>query len=96
MTQQEALKELKENTQQAKQLNEVIKIVNEAIKAEMPVFMKLVQFDAMKEIHKKAAQDKEHGDASTEGTLTAQLDTILKQINEDLKKQIIGKSESLK
>ena len=36
MNQAENIKTLKENEQQAKQLNEVLKMVNEAVKKEMP------------------------------------------------------------
>ena len=57
-------------------LNDVMTIVNDAVKAEMPVFMKLVQFDAMKEIQKKAAQDKTADKASLEGVLAKQLDEM--------------------
>ena len=96
MDQKETLQELKNNPQQAKQLNEVFKIINEAVKAEMPVFLKLVQFDAMKELQKKAVQDKAGEQNSPEGRLTENLDAIMKQIGADLEKQIIARFESLK
>ena len=96
MNQQEKIQELKNNPQQAKMLNEVMKIVNEAIKAEVPVFMKLVQFDAMKEIQKMAGKDKAADKASPEAELTKQLDEIMNQIGKDLDKQIIAKFASLK
>lgn len=77
-------------------LNEVMKIVNEAVKAETPVFMKLVQFDALKEIQKMAAKEKADEKTSAEGMLTKQLDEILNQIGKDLDKQILTKFASLK
>jgi len=96
MTQQEKVQELKNNPQQARMLNEVMKIVNGAIKAEMPVFLKLVQFDAMKELQKEAAKDTATGKPSFEGKLTKDLDQIIGQIGRDLEKQIIAKFESIK
>ena len=62
----------------------------------MPTFMKLIQFDAMKEIQKKAEQDKSCDKASPAGQLVDELDAMMKQINADLEKQIIAKFESLK
>ena len=77
-------------------LNEIMKIVNEAVKAETPVFMKLVQFDALKEIQKLAGQNEAADKASPEAELTKQLDEIMNQIGKDLDKQIIAKFASLK
>ena len=96
MAQKDMIQKLKDNPQQAKQFNEVLKTINEAVKAEMPVFLKLVQFDTMKELQKKAAQDKVGDKASPEAQLTESLDAIMKQIGQDLEKQIIAKFESLK
>lgn len=47
-----------DNEQQAKQFNAVATFVNEAIKNNMPVFMKLVQMDVLKSIQDKAVADK--------------------------------------
>jgi hypothetical protein len=48
MNQAEALKELQSNEQQAKQFNMVAAFMNEAVRNNMPVFVKLVQFDVLK------------------------------------------------
>ena len=47
-----------DNEQQTKQFNAVATFVNEAIKNNMPVFMKLVQMDVLKSIQDKAVADK--------------------------------------
>ena len=94
MNQQEAIQELKNHPQQAEMFNEVLKIISNAIKAEMPVFMKLVQIDALTEIQKKAAGNKVSD--RPEALLTKQLDEILKQIDKDLEKQIAAKFASVK
>ena len=96
MNQQEAIQELKNNPQQARMLNEVFQIISDAVRAEMPVFMKLVQIDALNEIQKKAAENKVGDKASPEAELTKQLDGIMKQVNKDLEKQIIAQFASLK
>ena len=96
MAQQDMLKELKANEQQAKQFNHVATLVNDAVKKEMPVFMKLVQFDVLTEIQKKASDDKLTNNNAAEKQLTESLDKILGQINKDLEKEIIKKFESIK
>ena len=96
MAQQDMIKELKANEQQAKQFNYVATLVNDAVKKEMPVFMKLVQFDVLSEIQKKASEDKLTNNNSAEKQLTESLDKILGQINKDLEKEIIKKFESIK
>jgi len=96
MNQQEAVQALKNNQQQAEMFNEVLKIISDAIKAEMPVFRKLVQFDALSAIQKKAAGDKVADKPSNEAELTKVLDGILKQVDKDLEKQIAAKFASVK
>ena len=87
MNQQEALAQLSENEQQRKQFNDVAKMLDAAISKEMPVFMKLVQFDVMSGIQKKVQADGVDAGKAT-GQLTETLDKILKQVNDDLKSQI--------
>ena len=96
MAQQDMLKELKANEQQAKQFNYVATLMNDAVKKEMPVFMKLVQFDVLTEIQKKASDDQLTNNNAAEKQLTESLDKILGQINKDLEKEIIKKFESIK
>ena len=96
MGQKENLAVLKENKQQAAQFNAVVTFINEAIKKEMPTFIKLVQFDVLKEIQKKAVADGLENKNSAEKQLTTTLDEILGQINKDLEAQIIKKCEELK
>ena len=96
MGQKENLESLKENKQQAVQFNAVVTFINEAIKKEMPTFMKLVQFDVLVEIQKKAVSDGLENKNTAEKQLTASLDEILAQINKDLEAQIIKKCEELK
>ena len=96
MTQAEMIAKIKENPQQAKQFNEVLTIINNAIKKEMSTFMKLVQFDVLSEIHKKAAAEGVKNNNASEKEITETLDTIIKQIGKDLEAQIVKKCESLK
>ncbi|WP_029320738.1 hypothetical protein [Butyrivibrio sp. AE3004] len=96
MNQAEALKELQSNEQQAKQFNMVAAFMNEAVRNNMPVFMKLVQFDVLKAIQEKAVEDKVAGENTSEKQLTEALDSLLGQINKDLEAQIIKKFEELK
>ena len=96
MNQNEALKELQANEQQAKQFNMVATFMNEAVRNNMPVFMKLVQFDVLKAIQEKAVNDKVGGENANEKQLTQALDSLLGQINKDLEAQIIKKFEELK
>ena len=96
MNQLEALKELKGNAQQAKQFNVVAEFINDALKKEMPVLMKLVQFDVLAEIQKKAVADGVENANSGEKQLTKALDGMLSQINKDLEDQIFKACEKLK
>ena len=96
MNQAENIKTLKENEQQAKQLNEVLKMVNEAVKKEMPTFLKLVQFDVLAEIQKKAVADGLESKNTAEKQLTQDLDKVMGQINKDLEAQIEKKCAELK
>lgn len=96
MTQTEMLGKLKDNKQQADQFNAVAVFINEAIKKEMPTFMKLVQFDVLAEIQKKAASDNLQNCNTAEKQLTETLDQILGQINKDLEAQIDKKLAALK
>ena len=96
MTQKEMVEKLKSNPQQAKQFNEVATFINEALKKEMPVLMKLVQFDVLAEIQKKAVADGLNNTNSGEKLLTEALDKILDQVNKDLQKQIFTSCEKLK
>ena len=96
MTQAEMKAKLAENPQQAKQFNEVVKILDEAIKKEMPTFRKLVQFDVLAEIQKKAVADGLKNNNAGEKEITDTLDTMLKQIFKDLDAQITQKCKSLK
>jgi hypothetical protein len=96
MNQAEALKELQSNEQQAKQFNMVATFMNEAVRNNMPVFTKLVQFDVLKAIQEKAVEDKVAGENTSEKQLTEALDSLLGQINKDLEAQIIKKFEELK
>ena len=96
MNQTEILEKVKGNEQQAKQLNEVLTLVSDAVKKEMPTFMKLVQFDVLVEIQKKAVSDGVTNNNSGEKQLTEDIDKIFAQINKDLEAQIIKKCEELK
>ena len=96
MNQQETINKIKENAQQAKQFNDVAVYLNEALKKEMPVFMKLVQFDILTEIQKKAVADGLKNNNPGEKQLTEDLDKMLSQINKDLKEQIFKSCEKLK
>ena len=96
MSQQEMVKKLQENSQQAKQFNVVAECVNDAVKKEMPVFMKLVQFDVLTAIQKKAVSDKVTNNNPGEKQLTEALDQIFGQINKDLEKEIFKKFGELK
>ena len=96
MAQKEMLEQLKSNTQQAKQFNEVATFINDALKKEMPVLMKLVQFDVLAEIQKKAAADGLKNSNSGEKQLTETLDKMLSQINKELQNQIFNSCEKLK
>ena len=96
MSQQEMVNKLKENSQQAKQFNSVAECVNAAIKKEMPVLIKLVQFDVLTEIQKKAGADKLTNNNLAEKELTDTLDKIFSQVNKDLEKEIDKKFGALK
>lgn len=96
MSQQEMVKKLQENSQQAKQFNSVAEIVNEAVRKEMPVFMKLVQFDVLTAIQKKAVADNLTNNNPGEKELSEVLDKIFGQINKDLEKEITKKFADLK
>ena len=96
MGQKENFESLKENKQQAVQFNAVVTFINEAIKKEMPTFMKLVQFDVLTEIQKKAVANGLENKNTAEKQLTTALDEILGQINKDLESQIVKKCEELK
>ncbi|MBR4622431.1 MAG: hypothetical protein IKO44_02720 [Ruminococcus sp.] len=96
MDQNLIIQKIKENQQQAKQLNEVMNIINEAFKKEMPVYMKLVQFDVMSKFSADALKDSSVSNGDSMKQLTQDLDKILAQINADLKKQIMMKSAELK
>ena len=96
MNQTEALNELKSNQQQAKQFNMVATFINEAVRNNMSVFMKLVQFDVLAEIQKKAAADGLKNSNSGEKQLTETLDKMLSQINKELQNQIFNSCEKLK
>ena len=74
----------------------VAAFMNEAVRNNMPVFMKLVQFDVLKAIQEKAVEDKVAGENTSEKQLTEALDSLLGQINKDLEAQIIKKFEELK
>ena len=96
MTQQEAVKKLKEDPRQAKQFNELAEILNDVFRNEMTVFSKLLQYDVMEKIQERAAADgvTENDAAITE--LTKALHEMLKQINADLEKEITKKCRELK
>ena len=96
MDQNLIIQKIKENQQQAKQLNEVMNIINEAFKKEMPVYMKLIQFDVMSKFSADALKDSSVSNGDSMKQLTQDLDKILAQINADLKKQIMMKSAELK
>ena len=96
MSQKEMVEQLKNNTQQAKQFNEVATFINDALKKEMPVLMKLVQFDVLAQIQKKASADGLKNSNSGEKQLTETLDKMLSQINKELEKQIFNSCEKLK
>lgn len=96
MAQKEMLEQLKNNPQQAKQFNEVATFINDALKKEMPVLMKLVQFDVLAEIQKKAVADGLKNSNPGEKQLTETLDKMLSQINKELQNQIFNSCEKLK
>jgi hypothetical protein len=96
MVQKEMVEKLKSNPQQAKQFNDVAAYINDALNKEMPVLMKLVQFDVLAEIQKKAVADGLKNANTGEKQLTETLDKMLAQINKDLKAQIIKACENLK
>ncbi|MBR5089250.1 MAG: hypothetical protein IK093_07475 [Ruminiclostridium sp.] len=96
MAHKETLEQLKGNPQQAKQFNEVATFINDALKKEMPVLMKLVQFDVLAEIQKKAIADGLKNANSGEKQLTETLDKLLGQVNKDLLNQISKACEKLK
>ena len=96
MNQEEAIKALKDNPQQAKQFNQVVQFINDAIKAEFPTFIKLVQFDVLSKIQKKAADDKLANNNPAEKQLTETLDGILKQVGNNLESSIIKQFSDLK
>ena len=96
MEQQNKVDELKNNPRQAKQFNAVAEVVNEAIKKEFPVFLKLVQFDTMVEIQKKLAADKVGEADSPEKQITESLDQIISQIGKDLEAQLTKHFDALK
>lgn len=62
----------------------------------MSTFMKLVQFDVLVEIQKKAVSDGLDNSNSGEKQLTEDIDKIFAQVNKDLEAQIIRKCEELK
>ena len=96
MAQADIIKKLQENPQQAKQFNEVAEILNKAVEKEMPTFIKLVQFDVLSEIQKKAVSNNVPNNNAAEKQLTEDLDKVFAQINNDLKDQIVKKFEELK
>ena len=54
----------------------------------MPTFMKLIQFDVLAEIQKKAVANGVENKNSAEKQLTSDLDKLLEQINKDLTAQM--------
>lgn len=94
--QQTKIEELKKNPQQAKQFNEIAKILDKAVKAEFSTFIKLVQFDTMTELHKLAVKDNISDAENPEKQVTDLIDQIVKQIGTDIEKQIAKKFEEIK
>ncbi|MBP3745958.1 MAG: hypothetical protein J6I47_00645 [Ruminococcus sp.] len=95
MTQSDVLKALNENEQQRSQFNEVAVFVNDAFKKEMPTFIKLIQFDVLTEIQKKAVANGLENKNSAEKQLTSDLDKLLNQINKDLSAQMEAQFKKL-
>ena len=89
MTQAEMMAKIKGDENQAKQIAEVSVMINDAIRNEMGTFMKLVQFDVMTEIHKKAAAENAGKANTAEKELTNALNTLLSQVDKNLNEQII-------
>ena len=85
---------MKENTQQAKQLNVMLEIVNNAFRNNMSNYIKIVQMDVMKEFNARCDGDGVGGDRVkfSHGVM----DPIMKQLNADLEKQIKEQFKKLK
>ena len=85
---------MKENTQQAKQLNVMLEIVNNAFRNNMSNYIKIVQMDVMKEFNARCDGDGVGGDRVkfSHGVM----DPIMKQVNADLEKQIMEQFKKLK
>jgi LPS O-antigen subunit length determinant protein (WzzB/FepE family) len=95
MNQQEAVNKLKENPQQAKQFNEVAGYLNDAVKKEMATFAKLVQYDVLVQMQKKAVSDGVNFDSKSMNDLAKTINDIVTQINADLEKEFAKKFKEI-
>lgn len=91
--QADKIAELNNYPGQAKQMNELLQIINKSILKEFPTFLKLVQYDTMTEVQKKAVADGKVDKAAKQ--LTDGMDAILNQVGKDLEKQIKAKMAEL-
>jgi hypothetical protein len=94
MSQIDQIRALKADPQKQKQLNEMLKIIDEAFKNNMGAYIKLVQNDVMKEFNAKCDADGvgEERDEFSKGVL----DQIMQQVNEDLNAKIMSQFSLLK
>lgn len=88
------LKELEKDPYTLKQHDQIIGVINDAIRNNMGTYKKLVQMDVMKELNAKCDAD---GVKSERVEFSNDiLDEIMKQVNKDLEKQIMAQFASLK
>lgn len=92
--QADEINELKKYAGQTKQMNELLEIINANIKKEFPTFLKLVQYDTIEEVQKKALKEGKNSKEAKQ--LTEGMDAIINQIGKDLEKQIKAKMAATK
>ena len=94
MNQEELIGALQEDGTQQKQLNVMFGVVDEAFRKNMPIFVKLVQMDVMKEFNARCDADGVGGDRVkfSHGVM----DPVMKQVDKDLEAQIMGQFKRLK
>ena len=96
MEKSEIMSKLEKNAKQKKQLDDLSKLINDAVKKEMPVYKKLVQFDVMAEVQKLAGAD---GLTDAEGKMskvTKELDAMMKQFDNDVRESMKKHFENMK
>lgn len=94
MSQIDQIRALKADPQKQKQLNEMLKVIDEAFRNNMGAYIKLVQADVMKEFDAKCEADGV-GDEREEFSKGV-LDPIMQQVNEDLNAKIMSQFSLLK